>query len=236
MSRGRISHLRDARLMILLSALLGCGDSASHEADDDDGDAQSEEQTHPDEGGDDTTTDAADDGDAGARADAASAMDSAIVDDRLQPFEVGRRWTYARITLDGGSDAACMGSLESSISKTVTRDAGVGYEYLPTCFMGSVQMFLEGDDIWAYVNSASRPIHYAASPVEAGVTWSSEGTQYAWEAQDKVEVPAGSFGRCIRRTASSAPGNYIVFCRGVGLVLSESRTENARMELVSKNF
>lgn len=244
------------RALFTLALLVGCGDSQADQAHHEHGDDE-DAQTKTDDGPD--ADDAADD-DAGEAADAsadrphdaATRMDarvadskdsglrdasSAARDDRLQPFEVGRRWTYSLATLDGGGDATCQGSLESSITKTVMRDAAVGYEYLPTCFNGKVQMFLEGDDIWAYVGDSGRPTHYAASPVEAGVSWTSDvSTQYMWEAQDTIVVPAGSFDRCIRRTVVSAPGSYLLFCRGVGLVVGQNSVDNTRLELVSKNF
>jgi hypothetical protein len=175
---------------------------------------------------------------AGTRDATTNARDAGQRDDRLQPFEVGRSWSYRRVWLDGGADATCEGSLESSVTKMVTRDAAVGYEYLPTCIgTTKVQMFLSGDDIWAYVGSAAlQPIQYAASPVEAGVSWDGGAVQYVWEAQDTVSVPAGTFDRCIRRTGVTDKSGFLVLCRGVGLVLNENRSEGTRTELVSKNF
>jgi hypothetical protein len=242
--------------LLLLASVLACGGNHAHEGDEEAGDDE-DGSVMEDDGGpiDSDASLAASDApvsksDAGGRADSAldaqttSALDaasreagSALNDNRLQPFEVGRRWTYSRLTLDGGADAACMGSLVSSVTKTVTRDAAVGYEYVPTCFgTTAVQMFFEGDDIWAYVGMSEQAIHYAASPVEAGVSWQSSGIAYVWEAQEKVDVPAGSFDHCIRRSGPSSPGSYLLFCRGVGLVVSQNVLENARMELVSKNF
>jgi hypothetical protein len=195
-----------------------------------DTDSKSDGGTHAEAGADASM-------DASARDAAVSDASTALMDNRLQPFEVGRSWTYRRVMLDGGVDTTCMGSLESSVSKTVMRDAAVGYEYVPTCLGTTrVQMFFDGDDIWAYVGAAPEPVHYAASPVEAGVSWDAGAFQYLWAAQDTAVVPAGTFDRCIRRIATNAQGSYLVLCRGVGLVLSESPSENYRLELVSKNF
>jgi hypothetical protein len=187
--------------------------------------------------GSDHDMDASSGADGGTRDAMIGASDASARDDRLQPLEVGRRWTYRRVAIDGGADAACEGSLESSVTKLVMRDAAVGYEYLPTCFGATkVQMFLSGDDIWAYVGSALAPVQYAASPVEAGVSWDGGSIQYVWEAQDTVTVPAGTFDRCIRRTGAVDKSGYLVLCRGVGLVLNENRMDGTRTELVSTNF
>jgi hypothetical protein len=242
MRRWRLPATHQVPLWLALVAA-GCGGDGETNGDEEDAEvataSDAESASEDAEASDSMDGQALPDDDAGVRSDTGTPRDAGtgIGDDRLQPFEVGRRWKYSRVTLDGGGDASCSGSLESSVVRTVMRDAAVGYEYLPTCLgTTSVQMFLEGDDIWAYVGSSNTPMQYAKSPVQAGVTWTSQGIDYAWEEQGEIEVPAGRFTRCVRRVIPKAQNSYQVFCRGVGLVMSESIPDNTHMELLSKNF
>ena len=73
--------------------------------------------------------------------------------------------------------------------------------------------------------------------MQDGFSWDAgAGVSYAWQSLGSIDVPAGHFERCFRRNAAGAPENFLVLCRGVGLVASTSVSENYRLELQSKNF
>ena len=167
--------------------------------------------------------------DAGAQTDAS--------DDRLQPFEVNRRWTYTRSLLDPARDGGCTAPLESFIAGTVQMDAQVGWDYHPTCSdTFSVHMFMNGDDIWGFSTTNPSRIDYAKAPVQDGAMWQAGASAYSWREEGSVQVPAGRFDRCFRRVPAGVTDGFIVLCRGVGLVIVHAATENYRLELASKTF
>ena len=49
-------------------------------------------------------------------------------------------------------------------------------------------------------------------------------------------MPAGTFDDCWRREWVDTPAEYVTYCRGIGLVDSESPNRNQRVQLVAKNF
>jgi hypothetical protein len=120
-----------ALVAALCATLWACSsehDFGDEDAADDEADAQGRDADGADEPDEDHARepDAAGDASDGGMRDASASDASPGRDDRLQPFEVGRRWSYARVSLDGGADASCTGSLESAITKQVMRDAVPG--------------------------------------------------------------------------------------------------------------
>lgn len=231
-------------LLLALRLLPGCSDASIEHARGEGGSGSDDAEAPADAEETDSGTSEEDGGarDAGASRDAAihaadAGLDAQAHDDRLQPFELGRRWTYTRSAIDGAREAGCSAPLESFIGDAqVERDGQVGWEYHPVCNPGAVvQMFLSGDDIWAFQDNSPARIDYAKAPVEEGFSWNSSGIGYVWHDAGTVKVPAGSFDGCWRRSPDDA-GGYIVLCRGVGLVAVESQTQNYHVELESKNF
>jgi len=101
----------------------------------------------------------------------------------------------------------------------------------------SVHVFIDGDDIRGY--SSQRPTElmwtYAKSPVQAGFSWTGP-VKYTWRDEGTAKVPAGTFDRCWARVEDGASGDYILLCRGVGMVRNYNKTSNFELELASKNF
>ena len=98
---------------------------------------------------------------------------------------------------------------------------------------------MTGDDIWTYPNANHLPterFQYARAPVQEGASWMANSETFTWHDAGAVQTPAGRFERCWQRSAQSSPDAYIILCRGVGLVVSQSPSSNYRIELLTKNF
>jgi hypothetical protein len=168
----------------------------------------------------------------------------AMADDRLLPLEVGRTWVYRQSAIDPMQPiTGCLNTLEGSVTKraTVAAEPGKsGYDYHPSCISGfSVYVFIDGDDIRGYGSgdASSTPFRYASPPVEDGSSWYSPRDQltFTWRDAGILTVPAGTFDRCWRRVPSGS-ADYIVVCRGVGLVRSYVSEDNYMLDLAQKNF
>jgi hypothetical protein len=97
-------------------------------------------------------------------------------------------------------------------------------------------MFIDGDEIRAYPNSGDLFL-YAMPPVEEGATWDTgNGFMAVWHDEGSIDVPAGSFDRCWRRSWLPDETGYAIFCRGVGVVVVNAGADNYRLELSSKSF
>jgi hypothetical protein len=167
-----------------------------------------------------------------------SGSGAAPTDDRLLPLEVGRRWTYELSTLDSELPVKnCGGAREGTVPATVTRDAESGWEYRPACAGVAIATFMNGDEIWGYLSVDSDRFSYAMPPVVEGAAWDTGGGLMAvWRDEGTVSVPAGDFDRCWRRAWLPDELNYIVLCRGVGMVFVHTPADNYELELSSKNF
>jgi hypothetical protein len=160
------------------------------------------------------------------------------VDDRLLPLEVGRRWMFQVSPLNPSSLANCA-RMESSVSGTAMDGADAGWIYAPACSTQNVEAFMDGDNIWVYPSAnhfESERFQYALAPVQEGATWLTNQETFTWHDAGAVQTPAGRFERCWQRNVRSSPDSYIILCRGVGLVVSQSPSSNYRLELSSKNF
>src|SRR5262249_43131594 len=153
-------------------------------------------------------------------------------------------WTYRQLAIDPMRPiTACLDALEGSVAKraTVAAEPGkTGYDYHPSCIAGfSVYVFIDGDDIRGYGSGdpSSPPFRYSSPPVEDGSSWYSphDDLTFTWHDAGIVTVPAGTFDRCWRRDPSGST-DYIVVCRGVGLVQSYIPRDNYTIELAQKNF
>jgi hypothetical protein len=152
-------------------------------------------------------------------------------DPRLMPFAEGRSWTFEFSAAEGSEPAPCPNPT-SMVSGTGETPAGPGWRYSPACVPGTYLMAQNNDDIMAYQEGTITGIEYMKEPVEEGASW----FMYVWREAGQVMVPAGAFDDCWRREAIADSNQYVVFCRGVGLVESRSSSPNLRTLLVSKSF
>lgn len=157
-------------------------------------------------------------------------------DDRLQPFEVGHSWQYQQTIFDPSQSAACNGPFTSRVVDRVTLDGKVGWAYYPSCIPGPVMMFLDGDAIDAILGSVTH-VRYSSPPVVEGFAWEGDvGIYYVWHDAGSTTVGAGTFDRCWRRASLEHDDEYIILCRGTGLVVANVPSGNFRLELAGKNF
>ena len=157
-------------------------------------------------------------------------------DDRLLPLEAGRDWMFQQSPIDSTRASNCSRA-EASVNGTVVDGNDSGWVYRPTCSDQSFDVFMAADDVWAFPtgnHDAAQRIQYASAPVQEGATWTSGAQTFTWHDAGAVQTPAGRFERCWQRMAQS--DGFIILCRGVGLVVSESTSGNYRLELAAKNF
>ena len=159
-----------------------------------------------------------------------------VSDDRLQPFEIGRRWEYRQRVFDPSQPASCTGPFTSRVAEPVVVNGETGWAYYPTCLPGPVTMLIAGDAIEAIIGGVR--VVYASPPVVEGSAWEGDpaGVAYVWHDAGSLTVDAGTFERCWRRASLEVDDEYIILCRGIGLVVSNVPRGNFRLELVGKNF
>jgi hypothetical protein len=170
-------------------------------------------------------------------------------DMRLQPFEVGRTWSYRIRGIGGHSYSACPDG-DRTIS-VLAKDTKMGRANVFT-----VRFFCPQPDrdVWQSETGPRDAVDWHLNgqwmratdePSTAGHSWMIPGAQMTYEDVPSITVPAGTFTSCLRVTRSTRDVTQ-TYCRGVGLVREElqttvrigfvSRTLGYVGELVSKNF
>lgn len=191
----------------LVFSLVACsGGGASIEGDPDGG------PTPTSDGGSSTPP-----GDAGA--DATSAADGAPgdagVDNRIDPIELGRSWTYD-VTIIGTYPLCKSGSHTGQV---------LGQKVVAGKQAFQVQSFCPGAGTSSYAVTGDRvEVYYANTwilsldaPVAEGHTWTDGLNTYAWKKVGEVTVVAGTFEDCWNAKPQIGE-SYTTFCRGVGPV------------------
>lgn len=156
-------------------------------------------------------------GDAGA--DATISPDAATadggVDDRIDPIELGRSWTYD-VTIIGTYPLCKAGSHTGQV---------LGQKVVAGKQAFQVQSFCPGAGTSSYaVNGDRVEVYYANTwilsldaPVAEGHTWTDGLTTYEWQKVGKVTVVAGTFDDCWNAKPQVGE-SYTTFCRGIGPV------------------
>jgi hypothetical protein len=218
-----------------VAMLVACGGSTSK---------VSGAATQPDAGGDDAAATA----DAPVEVDAETAPDvvtvqpeagaeDAAADERIDPIEVGRSWTYD-IT-DFGTYPLCPAGVHSGTAlATAMMDGKQAIEVQSACAnAGAAYYVVDGDLVQVAVSGAW--LTALATPVQEGQTWSEGSESFTWHSAGTVTVPAGTFDDCWSATQNVAYSAYAIFCRGVGPVrwyTKDAQGDGYDAELTAKNF
>lgn len=146
-----------------------------------------------------------------AIADAASAKD-----ERLDPIEVGRAWTYNVQVL--GFYPSCENGLgvATTLSKT-TKKGKTAFQVQSLCKdAGTFEYAVEKDRVYYWLDNEW---HLATDePVQAGHEWTDGYYDYVWEDEGTVTVAAGTFDHCFTARRKVDYDSFTTFCRGVGPV------------------
>ncbi len=137
-------------------------------------------------------------------------------DDRIDPIELGRSWTYDVEEI--GTFAYCpSGSHTGETIAQVEKNGKPAFEVTSLCQnLPSSLYAVEGDVV--FVDYLDTWVLALDAPVEEGHTWSNGASTFTWHDEGTVTVPAGTFDDCWRATQNVAYEAYTIFCRGVGPV------------------
>jgi hypothetical protein len=193
-------------------------------------------------GGDATAHDAPAQGDAIGGDESASDVpvddvaqpDRGAPDERIDPLDIGRTWSFKIIPNDGGTNT-CDAQTSAVVGPGLPVDGAATVRYQPFCTPFAVDVIVDGDRVTAYSFDGhfSGPQVIVDPPVEEGHTWTG-GAQFIWHDAGTISVPAGTFTNCWAREIVGGGGTRNIYCRGVGLARSEDPSFTA--VLASKNF
>jgi hypothetical protein len=161
----------------------------------------------------------------------------AAADERIDPIEVGRSWTYD--IADFGTYPLCpAGTHTGSALATAMIDGKQAIEVQSACAeAGSAYYVVDGDLVQVAVDGAW--LTALGTPVQQGQTWSEGSEGFTWQSVGTVTVPAGTFDDCWSATQNVAYSTYAIFCRGVGPVrwyTKDAQGNGYDAELSAKNF
>jgi hypothetical protein len=158
-------------------------------------------------------------------------------DERIDPLEVGRSWTYEITEL--GTYPLCPGGVHTGAAlMAATVDGKQAIEVQSACAnVGSAYYAVDGDLVQVAVDGAW--LTALAAPVQEGQTWSEGSESFTWHSAGTVTVPAGTFSECWSATQNVAYSAYAIFCRGVGPVrwyTKDAQGDGYDAQLSAKNF
>ncbi len=146
----------------------------------------------------------------------ADAANAATRDDRIDPIEVGRAWTYA-VEVLGFYPSCSNGVFTATTLGTTVVDELRAFRVQSLCERAGVYTYaVDGDAVASYF--AGRWRESLAAPVAETTTWTDGFRDYTWEAKGDVTTPAGTFSACWSAKVIASFDSYTVFCRGVGPV------------------
>ncbi len=175
-------------------------------------------------------------GDAAA-AEPEAATPEAGVDDRIDPIEVGRTWTYA-IT-DIGTYPLCPGGTHAGTALASATVAGKQAIQVQSACANAGTAYYAVDGDLVQVDVAGAWLTSLATPVQEGQTWTEGSDSFTWHSAGTVTVPAGTFENCWSATQNVAYSAYAIFCRGVGPVrwyTKDAQGNGYDAQLSAKNF
>jgi hypothetical protein len=181
----------------------------------------------PDAGGDASTkTDGGGDG-----------GDGGVKDNRIDPIEVGRAWTY-NVTVLGFFPACTNGIFVANTLQSSSVEGKTALHVQSFCpNAGVVKYAVEGDRVYSHL--AGNWVTSLDSPVAQGHTWSDGFLDYKWEKKGSMTTPAGTFTDCWSATTVASYTSYILLCRGVGPVkwhFEDGFGNGYEAVLTAKNF
>jgi hypothetical protein len=152
-------------------------------------------------------------------ADATSASDTskpdAAGDNRIDPIELGRSWTYD-VTIIGTYPLCKPGSHVGQVLGQKVVGGKPAFQVQSFCpGAGTSSYAVTGDKVELYY--ANTWILSLDAPVAEGHTWTDGVNTYLWEKVGQVTVPDGTFDDCWK-AKPQVGSSYTTFCRGVGPV------------------
>ena len=168
--------------------------------------------------------------------------DAQGLDNRIDPLEIGRTWTFNVTPTDGGiANGGCAAGTQTStvIGPGIAQDGLATVRYQPLCDNFLVDALVQGDKVIAFpVDGGAATGVVLDAPVEEGHTWNYGGTglQFVWHSVGTLSVPAGQFSDCWARAYVTGSQSRFIYCRGVGLTELDDAEFRYRAVLTSKNF
>ncbi|MBX3192167.1 MAG: hypothetical protein KF819_34580 [Labilithrix sp.] len=167
----------------------------------------------------------------------ADAGDGGTRDDRIDPIEVGRSWTY-NVQVLGIYPLCTNGVHTSAVLQKAGLDGKTAFDVQSFCpSVGVVKYAVEGDRVFVHFGGAW--VLSLDAPVAENHTWTDGLLNYKWEKKGTVTVTAGTFSDCWQATTVASYTSYIQLCRGVGPVkwhYEDGFGNGYEAILVSKNF
>lgn len=196
--------------LCVLALLAACGSEATVAPDLDGGPRATADSRSPEAGPDGATTTTP------PLANAGDAGDAQVKDNRIDPVELGRSWTYD-VSVIGFFPACENGSHTATALSQSTIDGKTALRVSSFCpYAGAYEYSVDGDRVYSYLAGSWRTS--IDSPVVAGHEWTDDFLTYRWESKGAVTTPAGTFSDCWSATTVAPYSSYIVLCRGVGPV------------------
>lgn len=177
------------------------------------GNAEQTDATLPDT---DAATTQTQDGatDAAAPVDGSTKPDAAD-DNRIDPIELGRSWTYD-VSIIGTYPICKPGSNKGQVLGSKIVGGKPSFQVQSFCpGAGTSSYAVTGDKVEIYY--ANTWVLSLDAPVQEGHTWTDGVYTYGWEKVGTMTVPAGTFNDCWKAKPTVGT-SYTTFCRGIGPV------------------
>lgn len=140
----------------------------------------------------------------------------AVADDRIDPIEVGRSWTY-NVKVLGIYPTCSPGVFTSTALEQSTLDGKTAIHVQSLCERAGIFRYsVDGDRVLSHFGGEWRVSLEA--PVAEGHEWSDGFRTYEWRAVGRFATAAGTFDDCWSARVIAKFDSYTVFCRGVGPV------------------
>lgn len=176
-------------------------------------------------------------GDAPILTDGGDGGDAAAKDDRIDPIEVGRSWTY-NVTVIGIYPLCSNGIHTATTLASKPLDGKTALEVQSLCEnAGTFNYAVEGDRVFVHLGGSWKLS--LDSPVAKGHTWTDGTLSYRWDQIGTITTAAGTFKDCWQATTVASYTSYIQLCRGVGPVKWHYETgfgNGYEATLTAKNF
>lgn len=144
-----------------------------------------------------------------------SSKPDAAEDNRIDPIELGRSWTYD-VSIIGTYPLCKAGSNKGQVLGSKIVGGKTSFQVQSFCpGAGTSSYAVMGDRVEIYY--ANTWVLSLDAPVQEGHTWTDGVYTYGWEKVGAMTVPAGTFNDCWKAKPTIGT-SYTTFCRGVGPV------------------
>jgi hypothetical protein len=145
----------------------------------------------------------------------------AVTPSDLYPLAVGNQWTFTT-TANPGATALCkVGTVMNTINSSDMQLGRAAFE--ATSYCGAMTTLSLSDNGVDQLLSGAW-VTILAAPVSDGASWQTTQATYTWHGPLSIQVPAGSFDNCWKRSPSTASLPDVSYCPGVGTVEIDDST------------